>query len=100
MPSLKSTSRIYWTWRPGNSDAYCSNGYGEGDTYIILKGYVDPKDVNWVDTLIKNAYSLSYEQEIEINDGAIIEVDRIELDTTDESVNGKSLINKPMLLPI
>ena len=90
----------YWTWRPGNSDAYCSNGYGEGDTHIILKGYVDPKDVNWVDTLLKNAYGLNYEQEIEINNGAIIEVDRIELDTADESVNGKSLINKPMLLPV
>lgn len=91
----------FWTWCPGNSDAYCANSYSsDGDTQIILKGYVDPKDIEWTDTLLKNAYGLNYEQEIEINDGAIIEVDRIELYTYDKSMDGKSLINKPMLLPV
>ena len=62
---------VYWSWLEG--DAYCGGGYSDGQK-IKLMGYVDPKSIDWTETISKQAYSLAEEREIQIKRGEPIEI--------------------------
>jgi len=62
---------VYWSWLEG--DAYCGGGYSDGQK-IKLMGYVDPKSIDWDETISKQAYSLAEEREIQIKKGEPIEI--------------------------
>lgn len=86
-----------WTWKQGRGEAYCGNYYGNND-YILLQGWVDPKSINWEETLVRNAWSLNEECEIFINDGQIVEVDKITINNASNGNYGKNILNRPMLI--
>lgn len=55
---------VYWTWDEDQAQSY----WGEGGHKITLHGQVSIDNVDWVETLRKNAYSLKEEKEIKIKD--------------------------------
>lgn len=67
----------YWSWSEGGSDSYDPQNYSGDYSSIRLKGFVSPYSVEWPETIMKNIYSLSYEQEIFIKYGELIEVNEI-----------------------
>ena len=74
--NFKGCVGTYWSW--GHGDSYCGCSY-TNEQDVTLKGYVDPKHVNWEQTLYKQTYPLAHEQEITIQDGAPIEIVEINL---------------------
>jgi hypothetical protein len=52
----------YWSWAEEGAIAH---GGFQGNTYII-SGWVRPENINWVETIYKNAWSLRDEMEIEV----------------------------------
>lgn len=61
---------VYWSYRRGGAEAYWGNN--NQDT-IILKGYVRPEDVNWLETLATGLYNID-EYELNLNQNAPIQV--------------------------
>lgn len=90
----------YWTWAPGHGEAYCGLSYCQKDTAILLRGWVDPMSVDWGETLYRNAYSLNEECELYLKEGCIIEIDEAIVNDYSHKLNGKHILNKPMLIPI
>jgi len=86
-----------WTWRKGKGEAYCGNFYRNGNL-ILLQGWVDPKDVNWEETIYRNAYSLSEEKELFINSGKMVEIDKVVVNDNIGDNYGKNILNKPILI--
>jgi hypothetical protein len=56
----------YWSWDESAAEPHWGNG---GGIDLVLHGLVKPENVNWVQTLYKNAYHLKEEREIEIIPG-------------------------------
>ena len=46
-----------FSWKEGKGEAYCAGSFGNGATEIKLKCWIDPKDINWEETVYKNCYS-------------------------------------------
>ena len=91
-----------WTWCKGASEAYCGSYYGGNSSIVVLKGYVNPRDVDWAETVYRNAYGLNYEREIYISKGNV-EIDRIELvggQYQGQQAAGKNLLAKPIVVPV
>lgn len=91
-----------WTWCKGASEAYCGSYYGGNSSTVVLKGYVNPRDVDWAETVYRNAYGLNYEREIYISKGNV-EIDRIELiggQYQGQQAAGKNLLAKPIVVPV
>lgn len=63
---------LCWTWMSGNAESY--NG-GCGDE-IVIKGRVNPNDINWEGTVECN-FSIPCEMEIRLNENVPVEVDEI-----------------------
>lgn len=93
----------YFSWEEGSGEAYCGSGFGyEGSSEIKLKCWIDPKDVNWQETVYKNCYSLREEKELYVsNSGSKIEVFDVVLEYGEingQNVSGKSLIKTPIII--
>ena len=91
-----------FSWDKDCGEAYCGGSFG-GRTYEIrLKCWVDPKDINWYETVYRNCYSLREEKEIYIsNSGAKIEVFDVVLmngEVNGVRVSGKSLMKTPIII--
>lgn len=91
-----------FTWQKGASEAYCANSFGIGNTYVTLKCWIDPKDVNWEETVQRNCYGLREEQEIYVNDGgAKIEVFDVivqRVNFGDKTVSNAHILRKPIIV--
>ena len=92
-----------FTWAEGYGEAYCGTNYGkDGCNDITLKCWVDPKDVNWEETIYRNCYPLKNEKEIYIDrSGAKVEVFDVKLmagNVNGIDVSGKSLLKKPIII--
>ena len=68
---------IFWSWTPDGAIPYGSIKYGKE---YILHGLVNPKDINWVETIKKNTYYLREEREIEVNSNSNILIYKTETD--------------------
>ena len=80
----------YWSWYEGKP--YCGGSYDKSQT-IYLKGCVDPINVDWDETIAKQAYSLNEEMEIKIKPQSPIEISEI------ITTNGKHLpLKKPIIV--
>lgn len=49
-----------WSWKKGGAEPYC----GLGGLTVILKAWASPPVIDWEETVIRNAYSLKEECEI------------------------------------
>lgn len=92
-----------FSWEEDRGEAYCADRFGRmNSTEIKLKCWVDPKDINWVETVYRNCYALRDEEEVFINsNGAKIEVFDIVLEDgkiNGVSMHGKSLLKKPIIV--
>lgn len=73
---------LCWAWSEAEAVAHDAHRY-EGDMAVDarLRGFVHAKDVDWTTTVSLNAsddYATGTENEIRINKGAVVELDRIE----------------------
>lgn len=66
-------------WSFDHGEGYCLDVYNNNYDEITFIGYVDPRYVNWANTIFKQAYDLREECEIEVTKGAPIEIDSIEI---------------------
>lgn len=80
-----------WSWKEDSGEAYCGEGYGVGSTDLTLKGWVDPKNINWEESLYRNCYDLRHECEIYIDRKMPVEIERAEID-------GKNILTKPLIV--
>lgn len=92
-----------FSWEEGRGEAYCGNSFGKGEhSEIKLKCWIDPKDINWKETVYCNCYPLKEEKEVRVNAyGAKIEVFDIVLEygkVNGQSVSGKSLMKTPYII--
>lgn len=92
-----------FSWEEDRGEAYCADRFGAMDsTEIKLKCWVDPKDINWVETVYRNCYTLRDEEEVFINSNdAKIEVFDVVLEDgkiNGVSMRGKSLLKKPIIV--
>ncbi len=91
-----------FSWEDGGGEAYCACGFGADSTEIKLKCWIDPKDINWDETVYRNCYSLKDEKEIYVNsDNAKIEVFDVVVESgsiNGKSMSGKSLLKKPIIV--
>lgn len=92
-----------FSWDKDAGEAYCGSSFGGvGTSEIKLKCWVDPKDINWYETVYRNCYSLREEKEVYINaSGAKVEVFDVVLEygeTNGVNVSGKSLMKTPIII--
>ena len=90
-----------FSWEEGRGEAYCGSSFDVGTSEITLKCWVDPKNVNWRETIYRNCYQLRDEREIFINDGVPIEVFDIVLEngySNGTNVSNKSLLKQPIIV--
>lgn len=91
-----------WSWAYGGGEAYCANSYHDvGEDFITLKGWVNPKSINWIATMAINVQMGNEEKELRLHKGAIVEVDEIIITGYNASneTKGKNILNKPILIP-
>ena len=81
-----------FTWQKNNGEAYCGNHFEGGTTHVTLKCWVDPKDINWFETVYRNCYTLKDEAEIYINYTDA----KIELFEVD--INGRNALQHPIIV--
>ncbi len=82
----------YWSWFEGG--VQCGSPYYSKTDKIILRGYVDPKNVDWEETIYRNAYSCKEEREIYLPYNTPIEI--FEILTKDGKklpLNGSIIVN-------
>lgn len=60
-----------WTWKKGASNDYCSNTNG---SKIVLCGYIQLDDIDWIETVYLNMYHENKECEIRVRPNASIEL--------------------------
>lgn len=83
---------ICWSWKNGGGEAYCANSFnGVSSNEILMVGWVNPKSVDWVDTLKINAYMENSETELRLLKGNVVEIDKIIFEN-------KNMLNKPILV--
>ena len=91
-----------FSWSKNKGEAYCGNSFGVGNTHILLKCWVDPKDVNWEETVHRNCYGLRDEQEIYVdNDNAKIEVFDVVVGRAefgDRTISNAHILRKPIIV--
>lgn len=92
-----------FSWGKEAGEAYCGHTFGlNGTSEIKLKCWVDPKDINWYETVYRNCYSLNEEKEVYIDEsGAKIEVFDVVLEhgkINGQNVSGKSLMKTPIII--
>lgn len=80
-----------WTWQEGMGEAYDYISYKPGTTRLLLKGWVDPKNVNWDESLFKNCYGLNHERELYLDHSTPIEIERAE-------IHGQNILEKPIIV--
>lgn len=86
-----------FSWGENCGEAYCGDSFNVGNTELKLRCWVDPKDINWRETVYRNSYPLNQEKEIFISKrGAKIEIFDIKVENG--NFYGKSLINKPIII--
>lgn len=81
-----------FTWQKNKGEAYCGNHFEGGTTHVTLKCWVDPKDINWFETVYRNCYTLKDEAEIYINYTDA----KIELFEVD--INGRNALQHPIIV--
>lgn len=67
---------IYWAWNQDAAEAH----WGVDGKPFVLHGMLRPQDVDWKQTVYKNAYSLRDECEIETNKDAYVQIVGYEVD--------------------
>ena len=82
-----------WTWKEGHGSPYCGDNNG---ITVTLQGWVDPSDVDWEETVYRNAYSLNEEMELYIPN-ATVEVFSISVGEEDEEKR-KLPLKRPILV--
>jgi hypothetical protein len=92
-----------FSWEEGKGEAYCADRFGAMDTTEIkLKCWIDPKDINLVETVYRNCYVLREEEEVYINNNnAKIEIFDIIIENGEINgidVSGKSILKKPIIV--
>lgn len=87
---------IYWSYIKGGANAYCSDNFKDGTSHIVLRGYVDPSNINWENTIYKTIYNLNFELEIEVNEESPIEIFEIVVSRMEN--NGKTFVGKKLPL--
>ena len=60
-----------WCWAEGGAMAYCERNRG---TKILLRGWIRLDDIDWVETVYINAYTMSGEREIRVRPNAKVEL--------------------------
>lgn len=82
---------LCWCYKEGYAESY--NGYG--DYFITMKGYVDPKDVDWESTIFTNVIFGGDEYEVRMKKNVPIEVDSVIITGRDNQSK-----NMPLKQPI
>jgi hypothetical protein len=70
---------IFWSYDEGTAEEYLGENYNQ----ILLIAKIEPKNINWKNTLKKSLYNLNYEQEIELVEGSSIKIVSIKIDNRD-----------------
>lgn len=105
---FKLLTKIYkgigncWSWKREGGEAYNAHCFGDIKTdFVVLKGWVSPESVNWVDTMQINVQMSNEENELRLHKGAIVEVDEIIINgfNARDDIKGKNILNKPILIP-
>ena len=60
-----------WCWAEGGAMAYCERNHG---TKVLLRGWIRLDDIDWVETVYINAYTMSGEREIRVKPNAKVEL--------------------------
>lgn len=89
---------VCWTYRHGNAQYQDRVGYGtEKSHHLVLKAYVDPKDVLW-DATISLHGQFAEEEELRLDYGAPIEIFEIEVHNLKNrpklNLNGQTILFK------
>ena len=72
----------YWSWEEGAAEAHWA---GHGNTFYLMVGLVDPKHVNWEQSLFQNAHpNYEHEKELFIPQGSGVELYKLLLGNGDE----------------
>lgn len=80
---------VYWTYARDNAEAQW--GFDEPDTQTVtLFGHVSPDDVDWNKTVSANL-RFPEEKELNLKDGAVIELDEVKTSTGHTVFRGKLL---------
>lgn len=88
-----------WSWKIGGGKAYCGDDL-LNYTLLLFRGWVDPKDVDWPITILRNTYdAFKEEKEIYIKSNKIVEIDKIIISGENDKNKGKNILNHPMLIP-
>lgn len=82
-----------WSWLKDGAEPYCG---GDGTT-ILLKGWVDPSQVDWEETTYRNMYSINDERELYIL-SAKVEVFEVTLFYSDSNKKIKLPLHNPILV--
>lgn len=78
-----------WSWNPGNSSAYCS----DGGLTIYLSGFVHPKYVNWAETIYRSYYFMRNETELRMNNSeSYITLTSVDTDTDQDIMGGPIVV--------
>ncbi len=81
----------YWTFDEEAPQSYGAENIG---TEYIIYGKVRLSDINWINTILKNIYSLKEEKEIELKTDAIIKIVKILNKDKDAFIN----LEEPLFL--
>ena len=83
---------VCWSWEENGGESYCAHSYnGINSSKVLLVGWVNPKSVDWVETLSINTYMENSETELRLLENSVIEVDKILFE-------GKNILKKPILV--
>lgn len=92
-----------WSWSSGGSESYCATRFYT-TSYLTLKGWVRPQDINWEETIYRNMYGMKCEQEIYIGAGGTVYVELEEVVLRRAEIDGKvyndvNILKKPIVVP-
>lgn len=83
---------ICWSWEEGMGNAYYANTFNVIPySVILMKGHVDPRSVDWVETLSINTYMENSEAELRLLKNNVVEIDEV-------LFNEKNILRKPILV--
>lgn len=89
----------YWSW--GTGEAYCGKNYGYStDATIMLRGCVNPNNVDWENTICKNA-AIPEEREIYIGSGYVeIYEALISGEIDGKQYDNVNILKRPIIVPV
>ena len=76
-----------WSWDKGKGESYCTEN--SGDT-ILLKGFIRLDDIDWLETIYINSYSMNDECEVRVKPNSKIEIFDI-VSYNIDTVDGKKI---------